>query len=1081
MKRIISLLALALSVVAMNAQSWTEIWQNHHVLQVNRMPARANYTPYGETAGDRSMSLNGMWKFNWVPTSQERPLDFYQTDFNDAAWVDFPVPANWEVNGYGTPIYVSAGYPFKINPPYVEDQPKQGYTTEIERNPTGSYRRHFRLPDSWEGKRVFLRFDGVQSAFFVWMNGVQVGYSQSSMDMSEFDVTEYLQKGDNLIAVQVFKYSDGSYLEDQDMWRFAGIHRDVTLYATENVRLYDFGIRTILDDKYLNAELQIEPTLKTFGGASVEHLLIEANLTDADNKNVWPEALVQEAVPVLNKDFKAGILNARTPQRGARDFGWFKAKVDSVHLWSAETPYLYTLELCLRDTLQNKVLERISTKVGFRDVKVKNGQVLVNGKPIRFRGVNRHEHDPWQAKVMTEELMIKDIQLMKRANINAVRTAHYPDVPRWYELCDEYGLYVMDEANIETHGVRGWLAANPDWANSFMDRTIRMAMRDRNHPSIIVWSLGNESGYAFNFAATAAWLKDFDPTRFIHSEGAQGSPMDPAAVDVIARFYPRTQDAYVNPNIPEGADAERAENARWERLLSIAHDTANGDRPVMTSEYAHAMGNAMGNFKEYWDEIYSHPRMLGGFIWDWADQGIFQKLPDGRVQVSYGGDFGDKPNLKAFCFNGVVLSDRGLTPKYEEVKKVYQPFLIELLPQKEEDKDLRIRLTNRQHHIGTTPYELSWTLYQEGKKVESWTEFLPDINPGEAKEILLHCRKWKKLKGNVQLRVSLCLKEAKPWAEAGYELAWEQFTIKKADLKPTALVAAAVAYSQEGNVLTAKVKNIEYQWDLNTGAILSMKSKSQEWVDQPRDLPAQPYFQAFRAPTDNDAGFGNWLAKDWRNHQMNAPQIRPEQVSYKALENGCLEVFAKIRYQYAKGSILREVRYLVDGKGVLDVRENYQTQGELPVLPRLGVAWTFTPKAENLQWFGYGPHETYSDRKSGASISKWQSTVSEQLFPYPKPQESGNHEETQYFTLRTDAGATLTVQAVDECFSFSALHYAADDLASKKHHVELQARPQVICSIDAQQLGLGNSSCGPGVLEKYLVNKRQLHYRIILK
>ncbi len=1081
MKRIISLMAFLVAMLCMQAQSWTEIWQNQHVLQVNRMPARANYTPYEKEAGDRSMSLNGTWKFNWVPSSQERPLDFYEKDFNDASWVEFPVPGNWEVNGYGTPIYVSAGYPFKINPPYVEDEPKAGYTTVIERNPVGSYRRHFSLPEAWSGKRVFLRFDGVQSAFFVWMNGQMVGYSQSGMDMSEFDVTPYLQAGDNLIAIQVFKYSDGSYLEDQDMWRFAGIQRDVTLYATENVRLYDFGIRTILDEDYLNAELQIEPFLKTFDKASVANMVIEAQLYDADGNAVWTESKVQDAVPVLNKDFKAGILNERTPQRGNRQFGWIKGKVDSVHLWTAETPYLYGLDLVLRDTLQNKVIERISTKVGFREVKVQGGQVLVNGHPIRFRGVNRHEHDPRLAKVMTEEMMLKDIQLMKRANINAVRTAHYPDVPRWYELCDEYGLYVMDEANIETHGVRGWIASNPEWALPMMERTIRMAMRDRNYPCIIAWSLGNESGFGFNFAATSAWLKDFDPTRFIHSEGAQGSPTDPMAVDVIARFYPRTQDAYVNPNIPEGADAERAENARWERLLSLALDTLNGDRPVMTSEYAHAMGNAMGNFKEYWDEIYSHPRMLGGFIWDWADQGIYQTLPDGRIQVSYGGDFGDKPNLKAFCFNGVVLSDRGLTPKYEEVKKVYQPFLIELLPQQEGEKELKIRLTNRQHHLGTAPYELSWVLYHEGKAVEKWTEYLPEIKPSESKDITVHCRKWKSLKGNVQLRVSLTLKEPTLWAEKGYELAWEQFMLRQASLTAKPMIVGKVDFQQEGNVLKAKVKNIEYQWDMNTGAVLSMRSGAQEWIDQPQDLPAQPYFQAYRAPLDNDAGFGNWLAKDWKNHQMNAPVIKPEQVSYKALDNGCLQVLVKIVYQYAKGSILRDVTYLVDGRGLLDVKESYQLQGELPVLPRLGVAWTFTSQAEHLQWFGYGPHETYPDRKSGASISKWQSTVSEQLFPYPKPQESGNHEETQYFTLRTGKGATLTVQAVDNCFSFSALHYAADDLASARHNVELQPRPQVICSIDAQQLGLGNSSCGPGVLEKYLVTKRNLHYRITLK
>ncbi len=1081
MKPLASFLTLALAVFAAQAQSWTEIWQNHYVQQINRMPARAQYEPYGQTPGDRSMSLNGTWKFHWVPTSAERPTDFYRSDFDDAAWVDFPVPANWEVNGYGTPIYVSSGYSFKINPPYVEDQPKQGYTTEIERNPTGSYRRHFKLPASWEGKRVFLRFDGVQSAFFVWINGRQVGYSQSSMDMSEFDVSSYVQPGDNLIAVQVFKYCDGSYLEDQDMWRFAGIHRSVELYATEQVRLYDIGIRTVLDPDYLNAELQIEPALKVFDDASLDNVLIEASLFDADGRAVWERPLTQAAIPVLNREFKASILNERTPQRGERQFGWLKAKVDSVHLWTAETPYLYRLELSLRDTLQNRCIERISTKVGFREVKRQGGQVLVNGKPIRLRGVNRHEHDPWQARVMSEELMLQDILLMKRANINAVRTAHYPDVPRWYELCDEYGLYVIDEANIETHGVRGWLASNPDWIQAFMDRTIRMALRDRNHPSIIMWSLGNESGYGFNFAATAAWLKDFDPTRLIHCEAAQGSPLDPPAVDVIARFYPRTQDVYVNPNIPQGSDAERAENARWERLLSLALDTANGDRPVMTSEYAHAMGNAMGNFKEYWDEIYSHPRMLGGFIWDWADQGIFQRLPDGRIKVNYGGDFGDKPNLKAFCFNGIVLGDRAWTPKYELVRKVYQPFLIELLPQRDTDKDLRIRLTNRQHHLGTKSYELSWELFHEGKSVESWTEYLPDIQPGKSQEILLHCRRWKKLKGNVQLRVNLHLKEATSWADKSYEVAWEQFSLSLADLSAKPLVAAKVEIEQQGSILTAKARGVNYAWDVNTGAILSASAQGQEWVSPCEDLPAQPYFQAFRAPTDNDAGFGNWLAKDWKNHNMAQPRLQPASVSYKLLDNGCLQVFVKINYLYAKGSIQRDITYLLDGRGTLDVKEVYHTQGELPVLPRLGLAWTLTPAATELQWFGYGPQETYPDRKEGASLSLWQSTVDEQLFPYPKPQESGNHEATQYLVLSTALGRQFKIQAVDECFSFSALHVAATDLAKAKHHVELQPRPQVILSIDAGQLGLGNSSCGPGVLEKYTVNKRQLHYRVNLK
>ncbi|WP_294072765.1 glycoside hydrolase family 2 TIM barrel-domain containing protein, partial [Proteiniphilum sp. UBA1028] len=399
-------------------------------------------------------------------------------------------------------------------------------------------------------------------------------------------------------------------------------------------------------------------------------------LFDAAGNAVLDSILSQDVVSIINSDHRAAIMNDRFPQRGIRKFSWLSAKVKNPEKWSAETPYLYTLVLSLNDST-GRVVEQASTRVGFRSVEIENGRFLVNGKPVRFRGVNRHEHDPVTAKVMSEEGMIRDIVLMKQANINAVRTAHYPDVPRWYELCDEYGLYVMDEANIETHGVRGMLASDTEWTHAFMDRAIRMAARDRNHPSVVVWSMGNESGYGFNFAAISAWLKDYDPTRPVHYEGAQNELKDPETVDIISRFYPRLQQAYLNPNIPEGESRERAENARWERLLSIAERT-DDDRPVLTSEYAHAMGNAMGNFKEYWDEIYSNPRMLGGFIWEWADQGIFTTAEDGKRIVNYGGDFGDRPNLNNFCLDGVVFSDRTVTPKYWEVKKVYQPVLIEL-------------------------------------------------------------------------------------------------------------------------------------------------------------------------------------------------------------------------------------------------------------------------------------------------------------------------------------------------------------------------------------------------------------------
>ena len=496
---------------------------------------------------------------------------------------------------------------------------------------------------------------------------MKLGYSQGSMEPAEFDITQYIRSGKNCLAVEVYRWSDGSYLEDQDMWRLSGIYREVFLYSTASVRISNFAVRTILDETYTNAQLQIKPELKSYGGDPLNGWSLEAQLYAADNKPVLGNVLKQEAEPVLNATVRAAVLNDRTPQRGLPKFAWMEADVENPLKWTAETPHLYSLVLSLKNN-RGETVEALTCKVGFRSVEITDGQLLINGQPVRLRGVNRHEHDPQTGRAISHERMLRDVILMKQANINAVRTAHYPNNPLWYELCNRYGLYVMDEANIETHGLRGKLASEPTWHAAFLDRAVRMVERDKNHPSIISWSMGNESGYGPNFAAISAWIKEFDPTRFIHYEGAQGTP-DPQTVDVISRFYPRTQHEYLNPNIPEGADEERAENARWERLLSIAQDPID-NRPVLTSEYAHAMGNALGNFDEYWKEIYSHPRMLGGFIWDWSDQGLYKTSQEGVRFMAYGGDFGDRPNLRAFCFNGVVFADQSTSPKYYEVKKV---------------------------------------------------------------------------------------------------------------------------------------------------------------------------------------------------------------------------------------------------------------------------------------------------------------------------------------------------------------------------------------------------------------------------
>ena len=924
-------------------------WEDNHVLQINREPARAYYIPFGEKAGDRMLSLNGEWRFRWTKRPEERVMDFYRMDYDVSSWETLAVPANWEINGYGTPIYISAGYPFKIDPPYVMREPKKDWTTYVERNPTGQYRRTFTLPADWKDGQTFLRFEGVMSAFYVWINGQCVGYSQGSMEPSEFNVTRYLKKvenatpysdqgAENEIAIEVYKYCDGSYLEDQDFWRFGGIHRDVLLYHTPDVRLRDVAVRSLPltpSDMTGNWVLQINPQFSAYNGETAEGYRLVTTLFDGE-RPVGNDSVAADEV--LDLAHKAARMNEWYPQRGYRKFNRMEIKLAKPKLWDVDTPFLYTLLMELK-TPNGKTVERVTQRVGFRDIRIASGQMLINGAPIKIRGVNRHEHDPYTARVMTEERMLQDLRLMKEANINAVRLAHYPNCPRWYELCDSIGMYVMDEADCETHGLRGTLASTPDWADAFMDRAVRMAERDKNHPCVIFWSLGNESGYGPNHAAMSAWLHEFDPTRPVHYEGAQGNlssatsgsraSSDPSTVDIISRFYPRVMQEYLNPGIPEGSDQERAENARWERLLEIAQRDGDcctwegsdgGPRPVLTSEYAHCMGNALGNFKEYWDEINSHPRMLGGFIWDWVDQGIAlnEKLKMSNEKWSgipknailYGGDFGDKPNLNAFCMNGIVMSDRTLTPKYYEVQAIYG-----------------------------------------GMSEQDIAKQYPETSSSKPKSL-----------------------KAKP------------------------LVSSL--------------------------------------------LPLTSYFkpQVFRAPTDNDKSFGNWLAKDWQRCRLDTLTI-----PMTAEQNGHELTFT------------------------------FTIPDSLPPIPRLGIVIELPREYELLTWYGRGPWDNYPDRKESCPVGLWKSTVSEQYVHYARPQDSGNHEDCTMVELKTKKGKRLRIEAVDKPFSFSALPYSAQYISSKRHDYELEDEGKTFVSIDCAVMGLGNSSCGPGVLKKYSIAPKKKH------
>ncbi len=959
-------------------------------------------------------------------------------------------------------------------------EPKVDYTTYKERNPVGQYRRSFQLPAGWGARgQTFLRFEGVMSAFYVWINGERVGYSQGSMEPSEFNITNYLHAGENQIALEVYRYSDGSYLEDQDFWRFGGIHRSIHLLHTPDIRIRDYAVRTLpVSTDYQDFILQIDPQFSVYRGMTGKGTTLQGVLKDASGREI--ATLKGDVEDILDLEHKAGRMNEWYPQRGPRKLGRMSATIKSPKRWTAETPYLYKLHLTLL-TAEGEVIEQVEQSVGFRSVEIRNGQLLVNGAPVRFRGVNRHEHDPRTARVMSEERMLQDILLMKQANINAVRTSHYPNVSRWYELCDSLGLYVMDEADIEEHGLRGILASTPDWHAAFLDRAVRMAERDKNHPSIVMWSMGNESGYGPNFAAISAWLHDFDPTRPVHYEGAQGAggEPDPKTVDVISRFYTRVKQEYLNPGIAEGEDKERAENARWERLLEIAERT-NDNRPVMTSEYAHSMGNVLGNFKEYWDEIYSNPRMLGGFIWDWVDQGIYKTLPDGRIMVAYGGDFGDKPNLKAFCFNGLLMSDRETTPKYWEVKKVYSP--VELRVESGE-----LRVTNRNHHTDLSQYRCLWTLSIDGKQKDQGEITLPEVAPGESETIPLPVsiagkKASAKATSDLRLTISFILKRDALWAKAGHEVAWEQFCIQEGALLSSKLEnRGRLKVRADEEHLSISGSGFSIQWEKNaTGSLTSLTYHGKEMLAHPADFPLQPVTQDFRAPTDNDKSFGNWLAKDWSLHQMDNPRISLDSFKHEVREDGAVIVRVQTRNRYKEGAIVTTSLYTILSDGTIDLKTTFQPQGILPELPRLGIAFCLSSDYNTFIWQGRGPQDNYPDRKTSAAVGLWKGSVADQYMHYPRPQDSGNKEEVRLLMLTDRHGKGIRVDAVEDVFSASALHYTAQDLYKETHDCNLKPRSEIILSLDAAVLGLGNSSCGPGVLKKYAIDKKEhtLHIRI---
>lgn len=947
-------------------------------------------------------SLNGTWKFNWVKKPSERPADFYEPLYSTEDWGEIKVPGNWELQGYGVPIYTDSDYLFPADPPNIPS----------DNNPVGSYRRTFIIPRTWIGRQVYLHFGGVRSAMYVWVNGEFVGYSQGSKTPAEFNITGQVTSGENILAVEVYRFSDGTYLEDQDYWKISGIERDVYLFSSPDVNIKDLFVVSDLTDGYRNGSLKVEILIRNYTDSDIEKYSVSLSLYD---KNGF---MINGASQKQDFEMKPG--GEVTLE--------FERYVPDPLKWSAEKPNLYTVVLSLFDE-NNGLIETVSTKTGFRKVEIIDGMLKVNGMSVYLKGVNRHEHEPETGRRVTEEYMLKDIELMKKFNINAVRTSHYPNVPRWYELCDQYGLYVIDEANIESHGMgysrERTLANKPRWKEAHLDRIKRMVERDKNHPSIIIWSLGNEAGDGDNFVSAYNWIKEKDATRPVIYEQADLREH----TDIFAPMYAR---------IP----------------VLEAYGSQNRKRPLILCEYAHAMGNSVGNLKEYWDAIYKYDNLQGGFIWDWVDQGIIAETDSGEEYIAYGGDFGppDTPSSGNFCINGLISSDRKPHPHIWEVKKVYQYVRFEPV----DIINGRIKITNLYDFTNLNEYKLVWNVIEDGTTIQNGEVNKLNIAPHDSREIELWNRQIIEPKPGSEyfLNISVLYREDTGMIHAGFETAWEQFRL------PISVPRSMTELSRTEMLLTSEVDgkirvskdDFNVTIDRVTGVIESYVYKNTELIC------SGPVPNFWRAPTDND--FGNDMPVRqgiWKNAGKNRI---PEKFEWR--QDSDRDVHFEIIYGLPGNSKLF-CDYLITGNGDITITNRFVPgRVDLPDLPRFGMNLTIPKEFENMSWFGKGPHETYWDRKTGAKVGIYSGKVSEQYYPYVRPQENGNKTDVRWAAFTNIEGTGLLVVGL-EPLSLSALHYTIADLdpgAVKlfRHTYDLKERDLVSVNIDHRQMGVGGDT-----------------------
>lgn len=1024
MRKLLLSLCVCLSVTTF-AQK--KEWLDPELNAVNRMPGRAAYFAYPcekcamkgvKEEAANFISLNGMWKFNWVNDLDERPVGFYKTDFEDQYWVDFPVPGIWEVNGYGDPLYKNVGYAwanqFDANPPFIEEK----------NNHVGSYRKTVELPADWKGQQILLHVGSATSNLYVWVNGQFVGYSEDSKMAAEFDVTKYMKPGKNLIAMQVFRWCDGSYLEDQDFWRLSGIGREVYLYFRRPVHIEDLFVIPDLDQEYKDGSLRITASLNKLSSVKAELALYSPDGREVSRTSVRPDGKgrIETVLSVVNPD-----------------------------KWTAETPNLYTLSVKLEDAKGN-CLEVIPQKVGFRKIELKKdlGQIWVNGQPVLFKGADRHEMDPLTGYVVSRERMIQDIRIMKENNLNAVRTCHYPDDPLWYDLCDQYGIYVVCEANIESHGMgygEKTLAKNPAYAKAHLERNQRMVEAFKNHPSIIFWSLGNEAGDGPNFEACYKWIKERDASRAVQYEQAGRK----AHTDIVCPMY---------------ADLN------WMEKFAQSGD----NRPLIQCEYAHAMGNSLGGFREYWDLIRKYPNLQGGFIWDYVDQALRGYTADGSMIYTYGGDFNryDGSDNNFNC-NGLISPDRVPNPHMSEVRKVYQS----VWTSPEDLKNGIVKVYNENFFTDLSDCYLEWQLLSDGEPVRQGVIGSLTVEPQQTARIALgYGEEELPRTGEILLNVAYRLKNAKQLLPAGYVVAQDQlevapYTAYNADIADT---GEAQLYQDLSHAVVSagEVKVTFGKW---SGWIESLMLGERELIAYGYSL--QPNF--WRAPTDND--FGANL------HRKFAAWKRPEMKlkDFKAVQEG-KQVRVVAEYELPKVGAGLIMTYHINGAGEIRMSEQMKAnkdKKDVPPLFRFGMQVVMPGYIDRIDYYGRGPEENYCDRNYSQNLGHYAQSVEDQYYPYIRPQESGTKTDIRWWKATDVDGRGLLIRS-DAPFSASALNYLQEDLddgwnKEQRHSGELKPRDLTVLSFDLKQMGLGCiNSWGAWPLESYRLPYEDYSFNVVI-